>query len=93
MAKKKIKTDLSEPLEIPMDKLDFFVVKVIDALKEAKDPYAVAFVKHTLVTPILQEMFLFVGITAKQSESDALFAWTEAVKSSKVSWPSETETT
>ena len=92
MAKKKIKTDLSEPLEIPMDKLDFFVVKVIDSLKGAKDPYAVAYVKNIMVTPVLQEMFLFVGITTKQSESDALFAWTEAVKSSKVSWPSETET-
>lgn len=92
MVKKKTKLGPNEPIEIPMDNLDLFVVQVIEALKDTKDPYAVAFTKNTVVNSAMQELFLFVGITVKQAESSALFAWTDAVKSSKVSWPNETET-
>ena len=92
MTKKKVKSVSTEPLEIPIENLDFFVVKVLEALEESKDPYAVAFVKNTIITPASRELFLFVGVTPKQSEKNALFTWTSAVNSSKVSWPNETET-
>ncbi len=91
MTKRKIKADSNEPLEIPIENLDFFVIRVIESLKEAKDPGAIASVKNILITPANRELFLFVGITAKQTETEALFAWTEAVNSLKVSWPDETD--
>lgn len=89
---RKTKSKLSDgPVEIPMETIDSFVVKVLEALEETKDPYAVAIVKNVKITPATNELFLFVGLTAKQTETNALFAWTSAVNSSKVSWPSETE--
>ena len=60
--------------------LDSFVLSMIEALKEADDPYAVAEVEHLLITPPLEELLLFVGISSKQSGTRALFAWTEAIK-------------
>jgi len=91
MAKRKVKVDPNEPLEIPMENLDLFVVRVLEALEESKDPYAIASVKNIKITPASNELFLFVGVTAKQTKTEALFAWTSAVNSSKVSWPDETE--
>ena len=61
--------------------LDDFVLDMIEALKGAGDFYAVADVDNLLLTPALEELLLFVGITSRQSGNRTLFAWTEAVKS------------
>jgi hypothetical protein len=59
--------------------LDGFVVSLLEALKSAEDPYAVAEVKGLLISTALEELLLFVGISAKQSGTSALFGWTEHI--------------
>jgi hypothetical protein len=66
--------------KIPAEELDTFVVSVIEALKDAKDKFAVAKIKNLTITDDMRELFLFVGISSKQVENAALFAWTETVK-------------
>ena len=43
--------------------------------------YAVAEVENLMITPELEELMRFVGISTKQSGTRALFAWTDAVNS------------
>ena len=57
------------------------VMQMIDALKGAGTPYAGGVIRNTLLTDDFKELLLFVGITAKQVDSNILFAWTETVKS------------
>jgi len=62
--------------------LDGFVVSLLEALKGAGDPHAVAEVKGLLLSTALKELLLFVGISAKQSGTSALFGWTEHINKS-----------
>lgn len=61
------------------EELDAFVIAIITALKGTEDSSAIAEVKNLLITPALTELLLFVGVTPKQADSSALFAWTEVV--------------
>jgi hypothetical protein len=78
---KTIKKEVLEPTPIDSELLDSFVVAMIDALKQAKDKYAVAEVQNVIVNNELKALLNFVGIEVKQSGTTALFAWTEAVNS------------
>ena len=80
-AGKVVKRTVLEPAIIDPEVLDGFVVAVIEALKQAKDHYAVAEVQNVIVNNELQALLNFVGIEVKQSGNAALFAWTTAVNS------------
>jgi RNA 3'-terminal phosphate cyclase len=80
-AGKTIRKEVNEPAPIDSELLDGFVVAMIDALKHAKDKYAVAEVQNVIVNNELKALLNFVGIEVKQSGTTALFAWTEAVNS------------
>jgi len=67
----------TKPVEL--EQMDEFVVALITALRDSGDPLAVAEIKKLLITPALEELLRFVGITAKQSGTTALFTWTEAI--------------
>lgn len=86
------KKKLSSTAPVPLEGLDDFVMAMIEALKGAEDPYAVAEVENLMITPELEELMRFVGIATKQSGTRALFAWTDAVNNSPGGLDNEKET-
>ena len=56
------KKKLSSTAPVPLEGLDDFVMAMIEALKGAEDPYAVAEVENLMITPELEELMRFVGI-------------------------------